>query len=208
VKPDTLTRSMEPPRLSPIPPSSMPIDPGWNPALRRFLTVMIPIIGPLRARRALSTKAEGLTAIRVIFLALVFAFLLFVYVLTFITPWDGGDESWFLWAVIVVGAIALSLLSWARRRPLDVSTLRRLGATYRSNMFIGIGAAESAVATGLAGAFFGGSLWVYLVGLAFGLVGLSLAAPSVRDIERRQVEIAASGSTLSLVEALMGTRSA
>jgi hypothetical protein len=109
--------------------------------------------------------------------------------------------------VIVVGAIALSVISWARRRPLDGTTLRRLGATYRSNMFLRIGAAESALVAGLAGAFLGGSLWVYLVGLAFGLGGLWLVAPSVHDIERRQEEIMASGSTLSLVEALMGTRS-
>jgi len=52
-------------------------------------------------------------------------------------------------------------------------------------------------------AFLGGSLWIYLVGLAFGLVGLWMIAPTRSDIERRQREITAAGSPLSLLDALI-----
>jgi hypothetical protein len=68
--------------------------------------------------------------------------------------------------------------------------------------FIGLGAAADAALLGLGGVFLGGSLWIYLVGLAFGLVGLWMIAPTRSDIERRQREITAAGSPLSLLDAL------
>jgi hypothetical protein len=69
--------------------------------------------------------------------------------------------------------------------------------------FIGVGVAEAAALWGFAGVFLGGSLWIYLVGLAFGLVGLWMIAPARSDIERRQREITAAGSPLSLRDALI-----
>jgi hypothetical protein len=53
------------------------------------------------------------------------------------------------------------------------------------------------------GTFFANKLWLYLVGLAFGFLGFALIAPTRADIERRQQQIAAQGSSLSLLEALM-----
>jgi hypothetical protein len=37
--------------------------------------------------------------------------------------------------------------------------------------FIGVGVAEAAALGGIVGVFLGGSLWIYLVGLAFGGCG-------------------------------------
>jgi hypothetical protein len=51
--------------------------------------------------------------------------------------------------------------------------------------------------------FLGGSLWIYLVGLPFGLIGLWIVAPTQSDIERRQREITEAGSSLSLLDALI-----
>jgi hypothetical protein len=62
--------------------------------------------------------------------------------------------------------------------------------------------AESAALFGFCGVFIGGSLWICLVGLAFALVMLWMIAPSRLDIERRQREISAGGSPLSLLDAL------
>ena len=50
--------------------------------------------------------------------------------------------------------------------------------------------------------FIGGSLWICLVGLAFALVGFWMIAPTRLDIERKQREITAAGSPLSLLDAL------
>src|SRR6266508_2999343 len=108
----------------------------------------------------------------------------------------------------VLGALGSDSALWARLRPLDLTSPGRLARSYRSNAFTRIGLAEAAVLTGLVGVFVGDSLWIYVVGMAFGLFGLSLAAPSVRDIQRRQQEIAARGSALSLVEVLAAPKRA
>jgi len=70
-------------------------------------------------------------------------------------------------------------------------------------MFIGIGCADSVALFGFVGIFIGGTIWLYLLGLAFALPGLALIGPTRADIERRQQQIAAQGSSLSLLEALM-----
>jgi hypothetical protein len=96
----------------------------------------------------------------------------------------------------------VAFVLWVRRRALDLTSPERLARSYRANVFIRIGLAEAAVLGGLVGVFVTGSLWIYMVGIVFGLVGLALAAPSVRDIQRRQDEVVAIGSALSLVEVL------
>jgi hypothetical protein len=144
----------------------------------------------------------ALTALRIIFISTLVIPFLYLFALAFVVPWDGGDESWVPWVVIAVGAYAVAFTLWVRRRPLDRSSPQRLARSYRTNEFIRIGLAEAAVFAGLVGAFVGGSLWIYMVAMAPGLFRLSLAAPSVRNIQRRQEEINARGSVLSLVEAL------
>ncbi|HEV8621350.1 MAG TPA: hypothetical protein VGR33_00445, partial [Actinomycetota bacterium] len=63
--------------------------------------------------------------------------------------------------------------------------------------------ANSAALFGFVGVFIGGSFWLYLLGLAFALPGLALIAPTRADIERRQRQIEAQGSSLSLLDALI-----
>lgn len=52
------------------------------------------------------------------------------------------------------------------------------------------------------GAFLGGSLCIYVVGLVLALIGMWMTTPSRGDIERRQREITAAGSPVSLLDAL------
>jgi hypothetical protein len=59
--------------------------------------------------------------------------------------------------------------------------------------------------TALAGVLLVGSLWIYLLGFNFSLGGLVWIAPTRGDLERRQAEITASGSPLSLLDALLTT---
>jgi hypothetical protein len=185
-------------------PSSPPplrVDPGWAPAVRRLRFGGISI-GPVRMLRGRASPPDGLTALRIVFISILVIPFLYLFALAFIVPWDRGDESWVPWVVTAVGAYAVAFVLWVRRRPLDLTSPERLARSYRANVFIRIGLAEAAVLGGLVGVFVTGSLWIYMVGIVFGLVGLALAAPSVRDTQRRQEEIAAMGSALSLVEVL------
>jgi hypothetical protein len=185
----------------PSSPSPVRVDPGWGPAVRR-LGFGGTFIGPVRSLRGRAGPPDGLTAFRILFISILVTPLLYLFALASIVPWDGGDESWVPWVVTAVGAYAVAFTLWVGRRPLDLTAPQRLARSYRTNAFIRIGLAETAVLAGLVGAFVGRSLWIYMVGMGLGLFGLSLAAPSVRNIQRRQEEINARGSVLSLVETL------
>jgi hypothetical protein len=122
-------------------------------------------------------ETNGLIAIRGRFLGFLVSLFLFVFAMSFIAPWDGGDERWVPWAVAALGVYSLAAMAWIRRRPLVSGSPEALAGSYRARFFIGVGLAQSAALFGLAGVFLGGSLWIYLVGLAFGLVAFWMIAP-------------------------------
>jgi hypothetical protein len=177
-------------------------DPGWWPSLRGLWWYLIPILGEVMRARWWRKETNGLIAIRGRFLGFLVSLFLFVFAMSFIAPWDGGDERWVPWAVAALGVYSLAAMVWIRRRPLVTGSPEALAGSYRARFFIGAGLAQSAALFGLAGVFIGGSLWIYLVGLAFGLVAFWMMAPTRLDIERRQREITAAGSPLSLLDAL------
>jgi O-antigen/teichoic acid export membrane protein len=178
-------------------------DPGWRSPLRGLWRHWIALFGYVMRVRARRAETNGLIVLRSVFLVLVAALLLFVVPLSFIAPWDGGDEGWVPWAVVVIGVASLAYVAWIRRRPLPTNSPEALARSYRALFFIGVGVASAAALWGFVGVFVGGTAWIYLVGLAFGLVGLWMIAPTRSDIERRQREITAAGSPLSLLDALI-----
>jgi hypothetical protein len=177
-------------------------DPGWWPSLRGLWWYLIPILGEVMRARWWRKETNGLIAIRGRLLGFLVSLFLFVFAMSFIAPWDGGDERWVPWAVAALGVYSVAAMAWIRRRPLVTGSPEALAGSYRARFFIGVGLAQSAALFGLAGVFIGGSLWIYLVGLAFGLVGFRMIAPTRLDIERRQREITAAGSPISLLDAL------
>jgi len=163
----------------------------------------MPIVGELMNVRRWRKERNGLIVLRNVFLGLLVSLFLFVFALSFIAPWDGGDERWVPWAVVVIGIVSLAWVARIRRRPLLTTSPEALARYYRALFFIGLGVAAEPALLGFLGVFQGGSAWIYLVGLAFSLVGLWMIAPTRRDIERRQREITATGSPLSLLDALI-----
>jgi hypothetical protein len=178
-------------------------DPGWWPSVRGISWYTVPVVGSVMRIRGNRRQANGLIVLRSVFLSLIVPLLLFLIALRFIEPWDGGDERWTPWAVLAIGVVSLAGIARIRRQPLPLGSAKALALTYRSLFFIGIGLAEAPALWGIAGVFLAGSLWIYLVGLAFTLVGLRMMAPTRSDIERRQREIIAAGSALSLLDALI-----
>jgi hypothetical protein len=182
-------------------------DPGWLPSLRGLWWYAIPVVGSVMRVRARRAEANGLIVLRSVFLGLIVPLLLFLFVLGFIAPGTAETRRWIPWAVVVIGIASLAYVARIRRRPLPTTSPEALARSYRAWFFIGVGVAEAAALWGLAGVFLGGSLWIYLVGLAFGLVGLWIIAPTRSHIERRQREITAAGSPLSLLDALISVPS-
>ncbi|MGH2636872.1 MAG: hypothetical protein ACRDHU_12105, partial [Actinomycetota bacterium] len=74
--------------------------------------------------------------------------------------------------------------------------------SYVGRVLLGAAVAETPVALGFAGTLIAGEPWPALVGGAWGLAALSFVAPTEADLDRRQAELTASGSSLSLRDAL------
>jgi hypothetical protein len=179
-------------------------DPGWRPSLRMLWWSAIPVVGFLKRVRAQRRETNKLILLRSVFLALVLPLvLLFPVALSFVGPWDGGDEGWLPWAVVPIGIASLAFAVRIHRRQLPATSPGALAGSYRVLFFLGIGFAEIPALCATAVLLLRGSLWIYFVGLPFALVGMWIAAPSRRDIERRQREISATGSNLSLLAALI-----
>jgi hypothetical protein len=180
-------------------------DPGWESIVKRISLGLIPVIGPLLILRR-RQQADGLTAIRFIYAGIVLALWLVPIVLLFIVPtdrWFATDRPGWLVAVVAAGVISLAFVQWTRSRPLDATSPGRLAATYRGTFFIGIGVAEASALVGFVATVVSDSLWPYFIGLAFSTSGLLLVGPSKREITRRQEQVQAQGSPLSLGRVLM-----
>jgi O-antigen/teichoic acid export membrane protein len=175
-------------------------DPGWRPSKWYLL---IPLVGELMKGRAWRKETNLLVNLRSTFLRILISLFMFLWAFSFIAPWDGGDEQWVPWAVAAFGIYTLAAMAWVRRRPPVTESPEELAGSYQATFFMGVGLAQSPAMVGLAGVFIGDSLWIYLVGLAFSLVALWTIAPTRQDIERRQREITAAGSPLSLLNALI-----
>jgi hypothetical protein len=190
------------------PPDAMEEDPGWGPVLSRLKWLAIPFVGPLLMRRARTAAAmDPVTSFRLIYAGLVFSLLTFAWVLLLIVErdrWFVNDQSnWYIWVVLVACLADLLFLRLVRSRPLKLDSPGLLAGSYRGLTFIGIGIAESGALIAFVGVFVMGTYWIYLVGLAFALFGLSEIGPTRREIQRRQQQIEEQGSSLSLITALM-----
>ena len=93
------------------------------------------MVGPGLRIRQRRTEANGLIALRRVFLSMVATPLLLLGAFSFTEPWDSGDKRWIPWAVAAMGSCTLAAVAWTRRRPLATASLRELGGSYRAILF-------------------------------------------------------------------------
>ena len=151
-------------------------------------------------------QTDGLTALRIIFAALVGSGLLILGILIAITPDIGRIEIPLAVVVIALGVFGSAAGHWATRRPLKADSPDTLALSYKSNFFVAYALNESPLLISFVLTFVTSELWPYLVELPLWLVGLGLMAPTNGNLAKRQQEITAQGSTLSLVDALRAQR--
>lgn len=179
-------------------------DPGWGAAFRRSLPLVpvLPFLRSMLARR-LGWTPNPLLELRVRLLAFANSLFLLLIVFASVLPWNGGHGTWFPLLVLVGGVACTAMVRWARNRPLVATSEEALAGSYRSFAFLGMGLSSSAALMGFVGAFITESLWVFVEGIVFALLGLRLIAPTRGDIERRQQQLSMQGSPLSLGQALI-----
>lgn len=153
-------------------------DPGWPP---RLWLAMFPGVRYF-ATRKWRRKPTTLTALRRVYLALLPTPVYLLVILFFlsrggegepsVSPRLGGLITAIAGAVLFIGSVKTQ----GKVVPLTESVV--VGA-YRAVFFLRFALAEAAMLIGFVMFFLvGGHLWVYLIGLAFGTVGLLLMAPT------------------------------
>ena len=181
-------------------------DPGWGGAIRRAPIMLIPFAGFFLLQGRRDRGPDGLTRLRAVFLGYLGVL---VFFLAFIWLVVAGEDpkrtpAWLPVGLAGYGAFCLLMTRWARNRRLDTSSPGALAGSYRSSFFVGAAFALAIWFAGFVGAYLIVSPWPYLVGMTISVIVLALIAPTRADIERRQHQIAAAGSSLSLGEALVG----
>jgi hypothetical protein len=152
-------------------------------------------------------RTDGLTGLRQVFVFLLSALWLLLVLLYYIFVDRDAAEAlpagWSAAGLALYGVVALLLTRWARSRPLDAESATALAGSYRNNFFKGIAFSESVALAAFVSVFLSNRLWIYLIGLAFSMIGFAMIVPTRGNIERKQQEIMAQGSPLSLGDALM-----
>jgi hypothetical protein len=146
---------------------------------------------------------NGVIILRSIYLGVAGQVTLFPVAMSFLDHDKGETSAEIPWAVVPIGIVTLACITRLRRRPLRTTTPAELAGSYRGLFFLGIGFAAIPVLCAVGLSFFSTSFWTCLIGLPFSIVGMWLVAPSRSDIKRRQRDITAAGSPLSLLDALI-----
>ena len=147
-------------------------------------------------------RTDGLTVLRVVWLSVLFAVALIGVVLAAIVD-DLGTPDALAAVPVVTGIGAVAFALWSRRRPLDVDNADDLARSYNSAFFVAFVVAEAPVLISGVVAFGLGEFWPYGLALPFFAVAMALIAPGPSGLARRQRELDARGSELSLRDALV-----
>ncbi|MEX2458959.1 MAG: hypothetical protein WD770_08240 [Actinomycetota bacterium] len=175
-------------------------DPGWMPAIKRAWRYILFPAWPVQRPRP---GDNPLIALRTVFLSSLLALAVVGNVLTFVEP-DGpprfGTLHWFIAAYAVVGSVGG--VAWARRRSIVVTDVQTVAGSYRGLVLISFGLAHSVALMGFVLVFITGYRWTFAAGLGVALPLLALVAPTRADIERRQRQVTAAGSAVSVSRAV------
>jgi hypothetical protein len=105
--------------------------------------------------------------------------------------------------VVLAGcAVLLAVVAVVRSRPAPVEDAAAAARRYRTRFLVGMSVAETAAVVGLAAVWASGHVGFYAVGWASALVGFRLVAPTARDVEERQDQLARAGFRGDLRDAL------
>jgi F0F1-type ATP synthase membrane subunit c/vacuolar-type H+-ATPase subunit K len=183
-------------------------DPGWREAIRGAWLFIIPFGLTLRLKRMDRDGADGLVALRSIFLAFCSAIVLFALVLTFLNPPapDLGPSVWVTLGLVGYGLVGIFIVTPRIERPLACDSDVVLAGTYRTRFFIRIAIAESVSLFGFVAVFLVGPAWVYYGAGAVTLMGFARYAPSAGNLIRDQAELLSRGCERPLIGALRHPR--
>lgn len=169
-------------------------DPGWFPALKKMR--------PGMHRLPSGPGGDGVVILRILFLSLLLAPFLILFVLTLVIEEVGTPQPLLASGIVLLALAGAAAAGWTSRRELDVGNAGSLAATYRTNFFLGFALNEAPLLIGFVFSFTEDAMWPYLVAFPIYLVGMWLLAPTRRNLERKQEQVHRQGSMLSVGRAL------
>lgn len=167
-------------------------DPGWKPALEYAM--------PGAARGPQS--AGAITVFRGLFLALVGAPLVMLFVMALVFEEVGAPDPPLAGVVVAIGLAGIAAASWTRRRPLEGNDEAEVTASYRTLFLLGFALAETPLLVSFVLAFVTDELWPFLMALPLYYLAMALVAPSRSNLDKRDEQLRGRGSTISLRRAL------
>jgi hypothetical protein len=176
-------------------------DPGW-PIKKELLFAFIPGAG-IFVRRRLAKTANGLVALRQVFMSFCLALVMFGVVLVFLWPSQSEETPapGFAIALMLLGLFS-SVSGRVVEKPLDCADDVHLAMSYRGRFFLRIAFAQAAALFGFVGFFTTSEWWVYPCGVAIAFVGFARAAPTRANLRRDQEQLNRQACFRSLVAAL------
>ena len=178
-------------------------DPGWP--LDDVALMAIPVLGHLIGLFRRKRQEKALISLRRIYARILMAPVLLLVVLLVLSRQDQTlDGHWVGAAVITAIGIGTVIVTESyRRRPLVTTSPETLVGSYRALFFFRYAVSNSAVVSGFVAFFIvEGQLWLYVLGMLFGCIGLIRLAPTNREIARLQQQINKKRRELSLGWAL------
>ena len=149
--------------------------------------------------------ASALAPLRMIVVAFVTALLMLGFVLVMVT--NAATQRRTVPPALTAGLAAAAIAgvagaAWSQRRALPATSASALATTFRANVFVGAAFAEAPALLAFGVSIIVGRPWPYAIGLAGGLIGFAIVAPTASNVRRRQERITSEGSPLSLMDAL------
>jgi hypothetical protein len=185
-------------------------DPGWRLALNGVGWLLIPGVGLQRQQRAVQEgRADGLVALRGVFLAFAAVFVIIGGVVGLLDATHGlQSNGWsstvVAVAVVVIGAAALILLRSPNPR-LVCTDDRSLATSYRSRFFYRMGVSDAIGLLGFAAFIITANPLMYPLGLIFTVIGFIWNAPTAAHIAADQDVLRGEGCAPPLMTVLRTT---
>jgi hypothetical protein len=152
---------------------------------------------------------DSLTALRLVFLSSIVTLLL-VAVITWAIQIDGtGDGSIsppvFAGLTVLQGVLGLAMIGVALRRDPDVTSREGAAGWFNTVALLGMSLAQASFLLGFVGTFVTNERTMIFAGVPFALAGLWMSAPTARRLAAAQQQLARSGASVDLVDALRTT---
>lgn len=181
-------------------------DPGWRPALRGGAWIPVPF--PLVGARRVIYSADGLTAIRQLWLKFL-GVLVMIWIPVLVFSVTSGSETSIdarpVAVGILIGGAVLQLVVPTLFGRMQGETEDEVRGRAQRLLFLRILVAEVPALAGFLGFMATANPAVYLAGWLVAMAGMIGAAPTRRKLERLQLQLSESGSSVDLVTALVNS---